>query len=861
MKLATSSDVNLKTDDELNLNPNLETNIKLKSKTKPGPISQQDEPRVDNKQDEPRVDNKQDEPRVDKRDEDGGDEQCLPPPDRPFKSNHGHKFQHASLGVVSLGKPAVALITKDPDVSRRHKRYVRRLKLIDEDGFTGLPLVYQDVLPKTDGLDAEAPERLRLIFDELRPKDTTALREKDVKRLAKKLVDAFTMQQLVTYYKEDMAHGLQVHHMPTYEWIVEHEPWQGIRAISLSRLKPKNRQAILIVTQKWKLDVEEQVEGQGTMVVRLKPDTYKLVAQPSSWVLRSLNANYFDPSNRERIALYPATCRLIIHSRKSTAHTILARMDEMLHHTTTKRVSVKDVDKDNLTEAALDELGRITNTSLQYHSAESEISVSWIPDEKVGEVTTEGVEDQGQQRKRATPGNAQTEDAADIVLRLLSARQAPAPTKSVQIITPEGESNGQGLALMAHHRDIRALTWRDKMRQWSRCVMPISSGTSTDTSQPRAPLSHLVSLPKATKALKKVVDGEATHQLSAAFGHLLHLQPHVRAAKTAGNHRVLSPVVPHPASLTSLGAEGHDAVQRLTAIMLNFAPEPTTGLGADIPPQIRLRLPVDNEANLSAFTLPDDSTLEAVFPSFCHDILLPAEDVDVRLLQQRTLPLDARQKPLQEFLSRSEFNLLQGRLRTPSRTKLSLPTRWLAGAKKKAGRKAKSTADQTSSSSSTTTTTTTTDVPFLFTGLEIHQTIDLPQGNNYLLRYSSVEAGHLSGQRQQLSLHASSHGQALSPSQVADFVGAVDNIVRGGLFPWHDGHRLAKSKSRERFRESMLDDPLDDTQVAGDNSWKRDLHHPAYPSSSFSPSRSSRPSPSPSFSSHYPSRHRAAPTG
>ncbi|RDA89310.1 hypothetical protein CP532_6202 [Ophiocordyceps camponoti-leonardi (nom. inval.)] len=766
------------------------------------------------------------------------------PRPRPYQPRRGTFFHHENLGLVTLGEPATALLTTDPDVSQGRRRPEPRLTLIEEADTIGLPMHCHNVYEQEQEQESEeeAMERLRRTIDDLRPKDTTALREREVTRLAKKLTEGFTSQQLMAYYKDDEAHGLQMHSsLPSYPWIVQHQPWQAMRSMTLSQLRPKMRHAIRIITETWKLDVEEQVEGQGIMTVKLKPDVFKLIAQPSSPLLQGLSDIYFDTSNHERLSHSPDTYQLSIHSRRSTALTILACMDEMLESKTTKRVTVKDVDEDNLTEAALDELGRITNTLLKYHSKDSELSISWIP-EDMGTTTT-------------------AEGKADIILRLLSTWQPPASVNKVQILTSTGESDGKELTFVTHHRDLRALSWRDKLREWSRCVSPISISSGdgdavkksvTAAAATATPLSKHVSFPKT----KVKVDDKTTYHLSATFGHILHLRPHVRTAKLASNHRVMSPLVPHPASLTTLKPEGADdevIVDRSTTMILHFVPDPTAigDEGRQLPPRIRLRIPVKDDADfsISSFSA-KDSSLEAVIPSIAHDVLLPAESVDVRLSQEQTIPLASSDKSIQDFLAKSNLNLLQGRVKTPSRITLSIPTRLLLLAptadkskekkKKKRGRKAKS--DPSSSLS----TNETIEIPFLFNGLELHQTIETAHKTrpDLRIRYSSIEAGHQGGRRQELSLHAPpSRYLPLEKDEVASFLDAVNGIAVGDLFSWHDGHRLMQRKTGERFKEHMLDQPLDYEHVAGYHSRRGSADPPSFSSSS-SPSFPSSPSPS-----------------
>ncbi|RDA93970.1 hypothetical protein CP533_5051 [Ophiocordyceps camponoti-saundersi (nom. inval.)] len=724
------------------------------------------------------------------------------PRSRLSQPRRGTFFHHESLGHVSLGIPAAALLTTDLHVSKGRRKPEPKLKLIDEAELTGEPLQCQNVFEHEQESEEEVMKRLRQNIDELRPKDTTSLRETGLRRLAKKLTEGFTSQQLSAYYKEDAAHGLRTHgsSMPSYPWIVQHQPWEAIRSMTLDRLKPKMRQAIRIITETWKVDVEEQVEGQGTMTIKLKPDAFKLIAQPSSSLLKGLSNMYFDPSNHERISHYPDTHQLSIYCRRSTAFTILARMDEMLGSQTTKRVSVKNVDEDNLTETALDELGRITNTLLKYHSRDSELSISWIPEDE---------------------GTTATEDIADSILRLLSNWQPPASVNKVHILPLTGESNGKELTFVTHHRDFRALSWRDKLREWSRCVSPISIRSVERRVAMAAPMSNYVSFPKT----KVWADHQTTYHLSATFGHILHLRPHVRTAKMANNHRVLSPLVPHPASLVTLkakGAEEEIIVDQSTDMILNFVPD-LAAIGDDAqqapPPRIRLRLPVRGDADLSASSLTaEDSSLEAVIPSITHDVLLPAEMVDARLCQEQTLTLDPTQASIRDFLAKSDLSSLQGNVKTPSRITLSIPTSLLSTPDKSNDKKKRSRKTKSDPSSPT---KQTTEIPYLFNGLELHQTIEIPhRENNHLrLRYSTIEAGHQGGRRQQLSLHAPASSSS-NDDKTASFLDAVYDVAVGRLFPWYNGHRLMQKKKKEKFKKHMLDQTSDYDEIAEDVSWE-----------------------------------------
>ncbi|KAF4583067.1 mitochondrial inner-membrane-bound regulator domain-containing protein [Ophiocordyceps camponoti-floridani] len=551
-------------------------------------------------------------------------QQYLPPLKRSVNRQRSSKFTHASLGFVSLGKPAAALITTDINVSRRQKAKERELSLIDESDSTGLPLSCEDVLvdPTNDESDADALKRLCRNLDELRPKDKTSLTEHEVKRLAKKLMDGFTMQQLVDYYRRDMTYGLHAHDAPCYDWIVEHEPWQAIRPISLKRLKPKKRQAILVVTQKWKLDVTEQIEGQGSTTIKLKPDIFQLIAQPWSRVLKSLSDDCLDSSNRERVSSDPETCRLSIHSRRLTADIMLARLDESIRTSKTRIISVEAVNQDDLTDATLNELSRITNTALEHHPNEKTLSVSWIPD-------------------NSSEGNAQTEDAADMILRLLFPTTPP-PTTNVHLITKTPDQ----ISFVPHLRDTRSLSWRDKLRQWCRCVTPISTNSNNsnndnnDNNNNNNNNNNNTHLPSTILSI--LPPKTPTRQLtSKQHSATSSTNPPPRTLKPK-SHRVLTPIVPHPASLTPLSPETdqEDDPIRSTSIVLHFSPDPQPHPS----PPSALPSPSTRQ-QASPLRHPPRPNPRSHLPKSTTDILLPSSPIDVRILHLQSQPITLPKTP------------------------------------------------------------------------------------------------------------------------------------------------------------------------------------------------------------------------
>ncbi|UNI24313.1 hypothetical protein JDV02_010068 [Purpureocillium takamizusanense] len=703
-------------------------------------------------------------------------------------------LKHQNLGVDALGSPVEALILKNPNRMRRSRKYLQTLE--DAESNTGTPLRWQDVLPTEQGPEYDFSDEVYRNIEELRPVDTKILPRRDIDKLLDALVDGFTREQLVGYFnKGSWDEDLQYSDAPSYDWAVKQAPWRAAQPNNWGVLKPKQQHAVLILTTKWGLEVQEQVEGLGRSLVWLKPKVFKLITQPSNPVLETVSAGLLDKASNERISTSHSDSRLGIYASKYTVPLILERINDVVKSMKTKSIDIRNVEKKDLTEPVLRELERITSTTVHCDSGNKELSVSWLSQDS--QVRTASPTEGG------SLTNTQTEDPADIVSRLLQGRR-PMPQRSEARIISSSTSPAKG-TFVEHHREKRTMSWRDKMRQWARYVSPVGKEPRPDSKS--LALEEQVSL--SGKA-SKISSSQATTRLTATFGHILHTNCSVEPSQMAKSRRILSPVVPHPAALTAIAADADKFVTQSTAIILNFAPDMANAQtqGDDTLPHIRLTLPVDPDADLSAFAFPPDSSLEALVPLHVHDILLPDESVDVRLVQQQLVPLDAQQESLKAFLAVSDFNLLAGRLRTPSHAAFSVPQAWLPSS-----RSGKQGQEQT------------TNVPYLFMGLEIHQIVDL-QWRGHTLRYNSIEAGQHGGQRQELSLLTGPLPAAAaapitntttttttvardpSPEQqpFESLLQLAEEVAVGKHFSWDEGYMLMQERSDEQFSWDLLDD-------------------------------------------------------
>lgn len=459
----------------------------------------------------------------------------------------------------------------------------------------------------------------------------------------------------------------------------------------------------------------------------------------------------------------------------------------------------------------LRELERITKTHIEYNKDNHVCLHRYlVPTEFFSRLTsTQELEISWLENKDPTlptQGAKNTETPADIALRLLLEPPSKNPESSVHIITPAENNKGKDGAFIDYQRERRSMSWKDKLGQWSRYVVPIGQ-TAAQEDDISAQFLDAVSLPASDADADAKKTNDLVRQVSASFGHVLHSKNTKTLAAAEKHRRLLSPVLPHPASFTSIMKEDQPVEQRVT-LVLNFSPDPKkypTDSDAR-PPAIQLQLPVDPDTDLADFSLPPDARLFGVADHHVSDVLLPSESVDIRLTQQHLLLLDAGQDSVKEFLSSSEFNLPQGILKTPSKATFAIPKAWTTTPKQKTTRKSSKTSKAV------------VDAPYLFMGLEIHQAVELAF-HGHTLRYSSIDAGRHGGHRQELSLQAGPpqgerrESVALDKAEESRFLSLAEGIATGKYFSWHDGAQLMREMSDESPGFDALEDEAGDEQL------------------------------------------------
>lgn len=454
-----------------------------------------------------------------------------------------------------------------------------------------------------------------------------------------------------------------------------------------------------------------------------------------------------------------------------------------------------------------------------------DLRVSWLP----------GLQENAVESK--------TEDKGDVVLRLLLGHPNPGREVDMQCL-PRPQTKGIPKDhFIDFRRQLKSLSWRDKLQTWQRLVTPINDipeaspvpldlvgSASLPEYHPdkfgsrnvtTATFGHIIHNSSHVGNLKETKKSKKKAKSPNAYSDDLIIPLHIDNSSTPGidgspkksipgavlshKRRTFYPLIPHPASFSALKPEGSDTLTQSTTIILNLAVHGDRSASNRQGPAIQVHLPVDAEADLANFSIPKDAAAYCVIPWYRNDLLLPGESVDVRLQHERQLALDMDATGLRSFLDTSEFNLLQGHLRTPSKATLVLPPEYVNPGTP--GVKAKT---QT----------------YAFRGLEIHQTIEMPW-REHTLRYSSIEAGQHGGQRQELALQAGKSddpGTSFAGNKRKSFLQLVEDMATGQCFSWTEGYQSIKSRQLEDHSYDLPEEELTEDIIVDDGKFNTQGH-------------------------------------
>ncbi|WAO86924.1 Hypothetical protein NCS54_00421400 [Fusarium falciforme] len=727
------------------------------------------------------------------------------------KRFHHDLVHDESLGVSALGVPADAIIINNPNQIRRSKKAptVVQSRPVQPPS----ELDWNSLTPSEEEGELSAEDIYRNI-DELRP-DTRFLRDSEIEKLTEVLRNGFTTDQLKEYSRLHKAEVVP-EDVINYSWVVKHYPWVPRTKIDVRGGQDKLACVQKVIYDTWKIQSQKYMDDLGNVMVQMQPDSFVFLTFESERMVRELREDFL-VGEEETITLNRKHHRLHIVARKATAYGILAHLDQILQKRVVRDIPIQEHVALIPSSTELEVLSQLTKTTLKI-VGKKELRVSWLP---------------GPQENAA---ESKTEDVGDVVLRLLLGHPSPGREVDMECL-PRPQTKGIPKDhFIDFRRQLKSLSWRDKLQTWQRVVTPISN--KPDEVSP-VPLDLVGSASLPEYQPDKLGSRNVT---TATFGHIIHnssqvgnlketetrkkkaqspdadaddliIPLHIDDLSTPGiddgpkkpipgavlshKRRTFYPLIPHPASFSALKPEGSDTLTQSTTIILNLAVHGDRSAGNRQGPVIQVHLPVDAEADLANFSIPKDAAAYCVIPWYRNDLLLPGESVDVRIQHERRLALDMDKTGLRSFLDSSEFNLLQGHLRTPSQATLVLPPKYINPGTR--GVKPKS---QT----------------YAFRGLEIHQTVEMPW-RDHTLRYSSIEAGQHGGQRQELTLQAGKPddlGTSFEGEKRKSFLQLVEDMATGQCFSWTEGYESIKSRQLEDHSYDLPEEELTEDIIVDD---------------------------------------------
>ncbi|KAK3383565.1 mitochondrial inner-membrane-bound regulator-domain-containing protein [Lasiosphaeria ovina] len=621
-------------------------------------------------------------------------------------------------------------------------------------------------------------------LDELRPSETQILSKNNIEALEHSITTCFTKIQLAAYlqhYEKVQRLNDESRLLNGSPWVLERRLWTpkaaqentgngktGQDSVPTS-MSSKKKLAHWIVHYCWRVYTQETVEGLGYLELKLRDIEFGLLLAGAKKWLASISAAFKHPG--KQIELIRPDNWVSILAPRRPAELMVAEISKVLDRARTVSLDASLVSAEPIDPAIMDEVGRITNTAVQFDSSTNQITVSWVHDPERGE---------------------ELESPVDVVLRFLLQVYYSAPSSSNALaVIPKRNPNG-GRYIVEPGCDTK-LPWQDRIRKWARWATAAYQDQHYRPIKEKIRPKHIpfpikvMSAPKPmvqenkSKSVTRHTDSgwpqSADTSTKAIFGHILSALPRglltttTRPLMDTSLPRTFLPTLP-PLQALDLPTNWRQRGQWPGMLVLRFIPSPyqSPQIRATAPP---LELLVEHDNDRATRPV----ALRAVTGTSVFDALLPGRPVDVRLLQQHyfNLPSASFQqhaKPVLDFLAGAELEPWAGKLATPSNLNgLRIPRRLLAPAPS-----AVTTADTLAGLDPTPAPdATSTPVPgdesketeqakddgdadlvsvdYLFAALEMENTITSDH-MGFKLVYKSVEAGQRGGKRAEVSLHA-----------------------------------------------------------------------------------------------------------
>ncbi|KAI3398590.1 hypothetical protein diail_8938 [Diaporthe ilicicola] len=778
----------------------------------------------------------------------------------------------SKLSVDTLGKAAEVIVLRD---KRQLERKASPFEVGSGDA-VGTGLNIEDFLDEQESLN---PDNVIENIHGLKPK-RHIVSEREFMSLFKTLLNGFTTIQLEKYvwwhreqpilemikdevFGEDETSSKEpripedvLDKKREYAWMIEQAHWAPhvdgalkearypLTGYVMKSMTPKQRLVIQLVRECWDVSIQELLDGNGSVDIRVRDLEFKLLTLGTQRWFQTIARVILKEG--QQIEVERSNNLIRISAPKSVAETCMHALDETLQKIKTKSFKVDQVPMQRLDAGILKELGRITNSVVEFGRLKEVIQITWID-----------IRDEESQ--------SVLEDSADVVFRLLLTAHVSARTSNNITVYPDIEDKGR---VVEDYSNKEKLSWMDRRKEWARLCLPLTKNQSraaiswpptTEILQFKAePAEEDLVLPNSTlqpklhavqnarpigiprsekedleqpkeqhseqesksKAVEVTPSGWRPFKITttAAFGHILHLnkpelaqniaRPNV-STSLASWPRTFAPLIPPIAQMELPGWVPYDETKNQeSTILMRFVPYSENAEYSDssaffnsTAPTLELRLTATDRTVVSA------KSLRAMNRISISDILLPAEHVDVRTTQREYAELPAASidstegmEPLLEFLQNSRLELSRGRLVTPPRLhNLGLP-RWLMapppGTATGAAAAARRHLPHTPEGNKLRRTS------YVFAGLEVHRARETTY-NGWKLVYTSIQAGQGGGQRAELSLEAvpgydTDLRRTKEAMNTAFFLRSLYQLARG-----EKGHVVRRASDEEDSRTTI----------------------------------------------------------
>ncbi|KZL83066.1 hypothetical protein CI238_12865 [Colletotrichum incanum] len=661
------------------------------------------------------------------------------PKDRRERRRVGNRsvyLQSEQLDVNMLGEKARTIVMREMGGNYKNIRELPVEELLPQEFDIKASL-------NAEEKDFTIEEALANV-DDIRPTDPI-VSQSEFDGLLEVLVNGFTVAQLRAYLARENAKARTTTangKVSQYGWVQDEIPWTPFLKPEIVG-SPKERLALTLMIEAWRLSIREMLDGTGFYSAKIKERVIALLERDHAR-LDAIREAYLDEG--ESIELNNQRVR--ITATKAKTETILKKLDEAAQLVITKHVDAAWLSNCDARSTLLHHLGRLTNTFITYSTKTHTLRISWFKDGAVEE-------------------NDVGEQLENVVQRLLYTAFHPRDT-SVSLKYDPKDNTGR---LVPELRGQEKLPWKSRLTQWARYVTPVGRISPAESAFPlnaSEVLSHPMQRPVQD------VDtpwSKAYTSTVASFGQILHRNQDyfsLAAAAKAKTH-IFSSTSPHPTGLTAL-SEALPTIPTQpiqTTLVLGFHPHPSLHEIEDLPRHLELRLTVPEELPEGPLTWDVcEKALVAVLDQSSTDIAYPSEPVDVRLSQSllsAMSPTALDDSPFREYTENAKLDLLAGRLRPPPEIELSgLPSTKGSGV---IGGTAK----------------------YVFSGLEMRRTLDAKY-EGHKLHYTSVEAGLHGGRRSELVLEARPKDNDLSDqleNAFADrFLAVAHGLVKGRVLKW-----------------------------------------------------------------------------